>query len=680
MSLLFTGCSNENEVVSDEIIGQQGKITFALPSSGSVTYATIANANENVLNDLHIYMFNGGQLEKIYHTGAAAADEAITLTGANNATTRAATIDVTNFSGPRTFYFVGNVGTIPADLTDTGKSAELTGVTIGMPEADFENLISDKQTALIMPSATNGLIMSAKQDVARILSVTPAEKEIHLKRRVARFDVSNVDDDQQLGNPTGTNFTIESILVSEANLNGYLFPAGAGKTIETGSLPEIVFTGLTGANTGSVQSVFYLYPTSLESGKTIISIKGKFTPPTGGAVEDRIYTIPVPATTAIDANYRYILKATRIAHNEIEWSLVIDPWDDGSEVEIGPGSSVFTLYGLTATGDGALDAANNSYDVTDATVVDDTLTFKTRSFDLRGTTAAITYMYNDQASFPVAVDNLIPTPVLTYADGAAYEQTYTIYLPQYTGNAPVKAVITVSDATNPGISQKVSIVSVPNFPSTSYKPVLFKGKYWAPVNVGASNKMDATTFDLAAMGYYYQWGRNYGAAPGTTGDMVAGPVTLANANGPFANNWIAVIRETSPNWLIVDGTITTQADANALWSPPNDQGPCPAGWRIPSSAELNLIRTAYTRDKFHDNSKVLLIPGDEAGQTLYIPASGTRDASGGFHIDGRALYYWSSTSDGNTNSRRLGIVPTTGATDLYNEVRAYGFPIRCIQK
>ncbi|PXV60101.1 uncharacterized protein (TIGR02145 family) [Dysgonomonas alginatilytica] len=658
-ALLFTGCSNEEDVTVGGNTDQPGKITFTLPAAnGSVTYAApIANTNETVLKDLYICMFNGGVLEYIYRT-----DRTGDITGftTGSATSRTATIDVTGKTGARTFYFVGNGIGKAQEMEAAG--ALVVGTTT---EAAFKNLISDKQTALIKPSATDGLLMSASTTVAEVKTATVAEKTVNLKRRVARFDVDNT--------AATTNFTITNIVVSNANLRGYLISGGAGKTIETGGLPVIPFTGLTNANLGATESVFYLYPTTLESNKTVISIEGKLSGVT------KIYTVPVPASTPILANSRYTLKAQKVDVTNIEWTLVINPWDEGTTVEVGPGTDAMTVSALAATGTGAgvIDAATSTYDISEATTAS-TFTFEVNS--MSGTTAAITYQYSDGTSLPgLAID--APAATLTYA-GASYVQKYSVTVPVQTVKVPVKAIITLTNAANKDFTKVITITSVPKYNGTAYKPVLFGGKYWAPVNVDAT-EIDATVLNQASMGKVYQWGRsNIGwvtkATAAAFGDEQAGPVSFVDATtgGQYAAKFITNAG-TLLDWLKSDDA--DFATRNGLWTAAINNSPCPAGWRVPTSAELLLIKAAYTNDSQFDKiTHCLAIPGDVAGETLYLPAAGRRNNGTGIsNNQGTYGHYWSSTVNGNFANR---LDFTAISSDVNAYYRAYGLSIRCIQK
>ncbi|MBD8347746.1 fimbrial protein, partial [Dysgonomonas sp. HGC4] len=261
-SLLFMGCSNEEDLTGG--IGQpdsHGKIGFSFPmNSGGVTYAgtpndgnIVGSADENVINSVHIYMFDGsvpGSTLLAYQIFSAAD---LSNNGGK------ALFDVAGYAAgtSATFYAVANVeNSVPA--------ASLSSIIIGYRLGDFQKIISNNtgSAPITTIDPAKGLLMTGYTDVIDVINPTTAEKTINLKRRVARFDISNIADDGQPGNPTGTNFFIQSILISNAKYAGYLTDENStGASIPSGNLTPISYTGI---NNGDTESEFYLWPTVLD--------------------------------------------------------------------------------------------------------------------------------------------------------------------------------------------------------------------------------------------------------------------------------------------------------------------------------------------------------------------------------------------------------------------------------
>lgn len=123
-----------------------------------------------------------------------------------------------------------------------------------------------------------------------------------------------------------------------------------------------------------------------------------------------------------------------------------------------------------------------------------------------------------------------------------------------------------------------------------------KDVVWAPINVGATEiatqirkDADITTNEEKAAnerqcGYYFQWGRKvafrYGGEPGDLAPSGAALATYENATksdyeyaGKFimnTNAWFSDYAAFGKNW-------------------PKENDPCPAGWRVPTKEELQIV-------------------------------------------------------------------------------------------
>ncbi|MDX9782598.1 MAG: fimbrillin family protein [Bacteroidales bacterium] len=105
------------------------------------------------------------------------------------------------------------------------------------------------------------------------------------------------------------------------------------------------------------------------------------------------------------------------------------------------------------------------------------------------------------------------------------------------------------------------------------QPVQIGNLLWAPVNVGYDPVSNP-------YGLMFQWHRKYGQIFGTT-TLTTGPVDLSTGNDP-ANSLKFYTRTISP----YDWCISTQS----LWDMAESYNPCPIGWRVPTSAEMILLK------------------------------------------------------------------------------------------
>lgn len=647
--LLFTACSDDDPAGGNPYPEHtEGTITFTLPGikKNVRTYADpIATDNENSVSIVDVFMFNdaSGLLEKMYKIEAAALNQV--------GTDLTATIDVTGRTGKRNFYFVANA---------SGNASVLEHLDAGLTtEAEFIELLTDRRQTYL----ENPLLMTARAEIASIETPTATEKKVKLTRRVARFDVDN--------KAAESNFTISKILIQGAKERGYIFADASGmpaQTIENVSLPAINYTDSTSANTGMIGSMFYLYPTTLEENGTMVYFEGIF----NGEV--RLYGLK--SGTQIEANKRYILKIKKIDLNNPDLEISVEDWGDATSNELAePEANDVVFAQAQLTGGNGIQVNGNSYDISDA-IEDATITIPVTSYNKVATTAKVTYLTGSAADLPGFAINT-PEPVLTYS--ASYLQEYKITIPKQAQSAFVKVKIEIINESSPEQREEYLIFNR-YYPGTKLEPVVFGGIKWAPVNAGATEI--GTENEVKYMGLLYQWGRNigfpYSAGQGTITDAIPGPLDYVTATtGEMKDKFI--LNSQSPlDWLTPqDGT---------LWSGDRAQGPCPAGWRVPTKAELEKIVTAYgagyTENEgkvtWDDTAKRTVVKGDNETDLLYLPTAGYRDAtkgeSKGYGIVG---YYPCLEPYGK------GIVcvylQSTETTILPNLARAIAYSVRCVQ-
>ncbi|MDR1882373.1 MAG: FimB/Mfa2 family fimbrial subunit [Prevotella sp.] len=685
---LLSGCSSEESVSTPETVGQAGVLTFSFPApSRSVTYAyeddtTVegevveAVGDESVINDATVYMFEnsvGGKLVAKQSASSAGGVQSVT-------------IDVSDFTSGASYVFYA-VANASGNITDNFivGSSTLDGFTATVAANTGSN-----------PIPGSNMLMVGYKTILNLSSSTSSSQTIILRHRVARFDIDNLtaDEDETNDNlapteddynPKETFFTITKIRVFRTLSEGYLTeetnsdqPHPALTANSDLTIPVSGSYGGDAINEGLTEGVFYLWPGELAAKADI---------QTGTAIEVegysagnilRLVTVQLESARPILANKRYKLTVSRIDQTNLNFTLTSSGWgEEGDDpVEATPKDAGafeyggFSLNSVSLAGD--IDLSENTGD--------NVLSFYTDG-DSKATgtlTASLALTLGDG----YASNDVTPVPdgdpVVTYSLGKV-RRAYRITLPRTT--YPINGTLTIDDGK--GKTKVFNITSVPVYDNTGHRPVPVSGnysgedpvknevRYWAPVNVGASNVVYST--DVAGCGYYFQWGRSYTQfiydSTNGANDKVEGPLSAEDAAAQ-ADKFI--ITSESPNDWLQGG------DVAGRWQGDNAQGPCPVGWRVPTATELDVLRIKGVFDV--DDNNCFRIPSDAPGASneyLYLPAAGVRVYGGSWYSQGTHGYYWSSTVSG-TNAMWLHFynsAPTVAA-----ESRARGGSVRCLQE
>jgi len=261
------------------------------------------------------------------------------------------------------------------------------------------------------------------------------------------------------------------------------------------------------------------------------------------------------------------------------------------------------------------------------------------------------------------------------AISGATAKNYTLASPVVAGQYIAFGVMPVSADGKTGIEVLSSWVNVQSSPTvTSPDGTLVvdllssSGRIWMDRNLGASRQATSPT-DYLAYGSFYQWCR---AADGheriswtsaTTGTgvygTVAGPIASTSPGNP-----LFVTNSTSPNdWLSPQ-----QADGSLWWNGTvvGVNNPCPAGYHVPTYAELNTELSYITN-------------ATTAYSILKLPMAGCRHwGTGGLANVGSIGYFWSSTTSG-LYCGILGITSSSAYMQTGGALRAHGMAIRCIK-
>ncbi|MDR1882149.1 MAG: FimB/Mfa2 family fimbrial subunit [Prevotella sp.] len=680
---LLSGCSSEESVSRPETIGQTGTLTFSFPAPRrSVTYAITdadattgeddgvdATADEALISDVTVYMFENSGSELLVARQSATAGE--------GAGVQSVSIDVNDFTSNDADYVFYAVANVTDNIEDNFK--------VGITRLDDFTIAVAAKTGARIPGSN--MLMVGYKTIQNLSSETEQGHIINLRHRVARFDIDNTTEDEDPDNNddesgTETFFRITKIHVFNTLAEGYLTEETNGRPLrdplankaDLAGGDAIVVTGKTGINTGIAEGAFYLWPGELAAksdldapGSTVIKVEGIYVVD-DTQIEPVVHTVQLTGEQEINANVRYTLKVSRIGGKSLRFDLVPSKWGNGPAVTATPSVGAFEYAGFELLVGGATESAsltNDNIDLSNNTG-DSELTFYTES-DSRATGALTAKL--DLTRGTGYKPNVTPEPdgdpVVTYS-GIKVRQGYKITLPKTT--YPVEGTLTIKDEKT-GLEKEFAITSVPVYENTIHKPVLVEGKYWAPVNVGATS----TTYsaDLAGCGYIFQWGRSYARFTyDSGGDTHGGPATAEEAETTYANKFIIG----SNDWL-------SEPDV-ALWSGDNAQGPCPDGWRVPAKTELDVLQAKYHSGNFDvGNDNRLRIPRDptQPGNDLYLPAAGGRTGSNGeWYSQGVTGHYWSSTASGSLSAMRCTF--SGGTSSVTAVTRANGMSVRCIQK
>ncbi|MDR0508120.1 MAG: hypothetical protein LBH32_15090, partial [Dysgonamonadaceae bacterium] len=412
-ALWLSSCSHDEFPVDKPAVpGTKGTLTFVLPLGGNkgVTYASPTTADvlqglddEFKIEDLWIYWFRDSddKLQGFFSLDGGTIQMGASTTASSPTTT--ATITVGDNDSPSKFYIVANVnGTSPvkADGLVVGNipgQLMVNETTSAQFEARLANLLADSNGEILeADNLTTPLPMSisSKTSSGGYVQVSDPSSagtisDIHLKRRVARFDILN--------NSDYSNFVITSVYVSKAQRTGWMHDIDGvasttwaadslgkfvildkanGGTLNLNGTPSIKVDTIDWSSGSPVdgqqdkifddfqlpdnetdykdsleraKAVFYLYPTEVaaDGSKTEIMIEGEL------YGIKKIYSLDLKdlqGKVDIVANKLYTIKVKRSVSNQVKFELIVDEWDDGVEIPAGGSTSGITEWG-SATAD-----------------------------------------------------------------------------------------------------------------------------------------------------------------------------------------------------------------------------------------------------------------------------------------------------------------------------------------
>jgi uncharacterized protein (TIGR02145 family)/uncharacterized repeat protein (TIGR02543 family) len=174
--------------------------------------------------------------------------------------------------------------------------------------------------------------------------------------------------------------------------------------------------------------------------------------------------------------------------------------------------------------------------------------------------------------------------------------------------------------------------------------MLINGVIWATCNVDEPGTFADSP---ESTGMFYQWGSNIGWSS-------SDPLSATDGNNTWRN-----LSETGTEW----------ASAN---------DPCPAGWRVPTSGEIQSLLDVGAGIWTKQNGINGRVFGTSPN-TIFLPAAGNRNYSNGGRynntVGGR---YWINTQYDGNYVYYLYLGSTNAYTD--NSYRSSGYSVRCVKK
>ena len=208
--------------------------------------------------------------------------------------------------------------------------------------------------------------------------------------------------------------------------------------------------------------------------------------------------------------------------------------------------------------------------------------------------------------------------------------------------------------------------------------VEINGVVWAPVNCG----YHAEDFKY---GKLYQWGRKYGQGydgDATTPVVEDGGISLiAGIHQDNANKFYKGSAVANNDWLYSGYSVLWNLGSE--YEPvKTEYDPCPEGWRVPTSAELESLSLNYsewTTNEDGQNGYWFCGSNEYTSEVsqIFLPAAGWRNSGGGIAaLRGTLADYWSSTFK-YPKAERLAF--DNSGVQMGEAARAYGFSVRCVQ-
>lgn len=559
---------------------------------------------------------------------------------------------------------------------------------------------------------------------------------IGLTRLVARIDVENYAYVDKPASIDQSGYVIDSMRLVRTEKTAYLLPPSEEElnalpvsTTGFNSIPKSKLTTATKTVQNAegkdvvIQYVDTLYAyenmNTTPEKATALMIYGHLNGnPLNKAVE--FLTEDTKKPIALNRNHRYLIKVMEgDPVTPIKYSVSVLDWGEGTEMEISPRflKPVLENVKMRDSDKGVQSADGKTFTFTGS----DAKGEKQISFEVlcpqNPGIGKVGFKYDTDGSSVSLKSDWISevgeAKLVTLEEGefkgeTRIKRSFTVTVEQKTEQVPVHVCIPVyNEVAGKELADTITIRLVPFYQgdeTLAAIPVYVAERYWAPVNVGATQVATKIETDLkdntsqkeydntAQCGSYYQWGRNvafnYYDAANNKMSIVTGPLTMEEA---MKTTSFIVNQEEPMNWTSEpDMTLWNKGTEDEPVKSAND--PCPDGWRVPTKSEWDRIMPEQqglepaSTDNYKLENGVFSIKGDgdiwlDLPLGGWIINDGKVPDTGGM---GFATYYWASTTSNliNVLSPMLQTDSSQpGKIDLIaSRVRwANGCQIRCIQ-
>ena len=205
------------------------------------------------------------------------------------------------------------------------------------------------------------------------------------------------------------------------------------------------------------------------------------------------------------------------------------------------------------------------------------------------------------------------------------------------------------------------------------------GVVWAPVNCGYHE----TDYPY---GKLYQWGRKYGQGYSeeydvTVPEITDGPISYVDGQTDQSANVFFAINEEPFDW--------SSSQEDKLWNSGTEEypvkteyDPCPEGWRVPTSVELQALIENSSSHTTVNNMSGYWFSGSrtysESVPCIFLNEPGCRVNDGNEYDRNITGNYWSSTPDG---TEAMYVAFRSSLIGIYSHFsKAYGYSVRCVQE
>ena len=552
----------------------------------------------------------------------------------------------------------------------------------------------------------NAFVMYASASVA-LHKEKEAEVGFAMERLVARIDITN----KAYG--TGTNaFVLTGARILQAKPASYLVPHDLYASPEVVTVSDWKLDPLSiklykgevttdnetteaagDATRQAAWHALYTYENDdVEHAATHLEVTGKMN---GATIVRKIpfETVDADGTTKkpvpIVRNHRYLVQISPApGQTDITYKLTVDEWNAVDTVNVQPNQDQVPVMSNYSCAE-----ASKTYGTFDtSTGIPDTIVVPATGGTIRFTASCPfdTRVTADYASAADGNDWLEITnrseAVVTKA-GSTLARTYEITVK---ANLALDATLVnrgylyIANGANGSVMDTVTVFQGADiayadtrFAAVTMGQVNGKDVVWAPIDLGAKEiatkvikDADIVTEEDRAVrdrqcGYNFQWGRKVPFIYGKEG--VVAPqgislVTYANATKSdyqYANMFI-------PN---ANSWFSDYTSFNKKWPKEND--PCPAGWRVPTKEELQIVS-----DQVSASSTTVDGTWTSATHPAFVlPLGGNRDnGTGVFQQRGELGGYWTSTFESG-KAYRLNSGTLWGL-----QVLTAGYNVRCVKE